>query len=127
MNSISNGKIILEKIKGESIIIIPCIFLLICAGLFFAAMCVISKRKKVETINDISNSWLGYKTIIPLYSIVGAAHIVTENSRNSCRFTIVHLTVLMLVGYFIYRRGFKISKNDVIVILAVGLLSSVQI
>ena len=65
-------------------------------------------RKGAEKIGDISDSWFGYKTMIPLYAysaffLLGIQGIIG-----------ILIFMLTLVGYFIYRRSFRLKKSDLI-------------
>ncbi|MBR3894652.1 MAG: hypothetical protein IKJ35_05835 [Clostridia bacterium] len=70
-------------------------------------------RKPAEKNGDISNSWFGYRTMIPIYGFFLA----------SISLKWIFVTILMLAGYFIYRRSFKLKKSDLIV-LGVAMLAA---
>lgn len=75
-------------------------------------------KQRTEKTEEISDSWFGYRTLIPLYAI--------------CLMTVLHgsiifwviLEVFTLIGYTIYRRGFHYKKSDLIILalLAIFLL-----
>jgi len=72
-------------------------------------------RRGAEKAEDISESPFCYKTLIPLY---GASLIVLTDGSDGMMF---FLTVAaMYIGYAIYRRSFRIEKNDAITIGAVA-------
>ncbi len=79
-----------------SVIGIACAF-----GYFFTF-----SRKPAEKNGDISNSWFGYRTMIPIYGFFLAVN----------PFGWILVTILMLAGYCIYRRSFKLKKSDLIVL-----------
>ena len=68
-------------------------------------------RKSAHEAGEISDSWFGYKLLIPLY---GYMLLMTY-----CRFDIMSLIIiaLMVIGYVIYRRGFKLKKGDIAFII----------
>ena len=73
-------------------------------------------RKRAETIGDISKSWFGYKTMVPIY----AFSLLFMGAIGG---GFIFIFILMLSGYFIYRRSFKLRKSDVIVLAGYLLLS----
>ncbi len=67
-------------------------------------------KKGANMAGEISESPFGFKLLIPLYGytllfISGATDIIT-----------IIIFALMLAGYFIYRRSFKIKVRDIVVI-----------
>ena len=73
-------------------------------------------RKGAEKAGEISNSWFGYKILVPIY---GYSLILTYNSFD---FMAAIIIALMVIGYVVYRRGFKFKLSDYIVI-GVGALA----
>ena len=67
-------------------------------------------RKGAEKIGDVSESWFGYKIMIPFYAYSAFLLVGTEGIIE------ILILILMLMGYFIYRRSFRLRKNDLIVI-----------
>ncbi|MBQ8439498.1 MAG: hypothetical protein IJX19_02440 [Clostridia bacterium] len=65
-------------------------------------------RKGAEKIGDISDSWFGYKTMIPLYAYLGFFLLGIQGIIG------ILIFILTLVGYFIYRRSFRLKKSDLI-------------
>ena len=65
-------------------------------------------RKGAEKIGDISDSWFGYKTMIPLYAYLGFFLLGIQEIIS------ILIFMLTLVGYFIYRRSFRLKKSDLI-------------
>ena len=74
------------------------------------AMLLTFGKKKVECVGEISDSIFGYALNIPLYLVclTGLFDDVTAT---------VWLTICAVIGYFIYRRGFKLKKADLISII----------
>ena len=68
------------------------------------------KRKGAHMAGEVSNSIFGYKLLIPLY---GYALLLMYSDLDIMTILIF---AMMLIGYFIYRRGFKIKKSDIIFI-----------
>lgn len=63
-------------------------------------------KKGAEKIGEISNSWFGYKILIP---ICGYCLMLLMGEITVITFAIV---ALMVVGYIIYRRGFRFKLSD---------------
>lgn len=68
------------------------------------------KRKGAQNAGEISDSPFGYKLLIPVY---GYGLLLLNNRLDI--FSVI-IFALMLVGYFIYRRSFKIKTRDIIFI-----------
>ena len=60
---------------------------------------------------EVSDTIFGYKLLIPLY---GYALLLMYSDLSVMT---VLIFALMLIGYFCYRRGFKIKRRDVIFVL----------
>lgn len=82
-------------------------------------------KKSAHKAGEISDSWFGYRTLIPAY---GYMLILTIRGIEILSFIIV---ALMVIGYAIYRRSFKLKKSDIafiagsiIPIVLVGMLNS---
>jgi hypothetical protein len=72
-------------------------------------LCFTFRKQRVEKVEDISNSPIGYKFLIPFY-IICLILWITEFAFVACAL------IAMLVAYIIYRRTFKIKKWDIIMI-----------
>ena len=68
-------------------------------------------KKRVETIGEITNSWFSYRVMIPLY---GFSLIIILNDV----FWLVLSLALMIVGYVVYRRTYRLKRSDLIVLAA---------
>lgn len=66
------------------------------------------KHKRVEQIGDISTSWFGYRTMIPL---CGYCWIISYPS-----FSYVVVLIAMLTLYFLYRRSFRLKISDILIL-----------
>lgn len=66
-------------------------------------------KKGAEKAGEISNSWFGYKTLIPIY---GCCLLYT---LGPAWIHILIYAIVMITGYIIYRRGFKFKFSDGIV------------
>ena len=64
----------------------------------------------MEKTEEISDSYFGFRTLIPIYAI--SAMILSESSNYIILWVIFEL--LTFIGYTIYRRGFHYKKSDVI-------------
>lgn len=67
-------------------------------------------KKGAEKAGEISDSWFGYKLLIPLY---GYSLLLMYAQFDIMTFLMI---ALMVIGYVIYRRGFKFKLSDYIVI-----------
>ena len=72
-------------------------------------------KRGAQKAGEISDSYFGYRLLIPIYGysliyMIGSIEIVT-----------VLVFMMMIIGYIIYRRSFKIKRNDIIV-TALGIL-----
>ncbi len=77
-------------------------------------------RKGAHMAGEPSTSPWGFKLLIPLY---GYSLLFTPNLNEI--FAII-IFALMLIGYFIYRRGFKLKKSDIIFI-ACGIIPMILV
>jgi hypothetical protein len=69
------------------------------------------KSKGAQNAGEISDSPFGYKLLIPVY---GYGLLLLNDTGLDILSVIIF--ALMLVGYFIYRRSFKIKTRDIIFI-----------
>ncbi len=65
-------------------------------------------RKGAEKAGEISNSWFGYKLLIPMYAY---SLLLFYDSLD---FMTILVFVAMVIGYVIYRRGFKLKLSDLV-------------
>lgn len=65
-------------------------------------------RKRVENIGNISSSWVGYKTSIPLCMFA----ITSLVSYQSDLYLVVICAVVAVIGYMLYRKSFKLKWYD---------------
>lgn len=71
-------------------------------------------RKGAEKAGEISDSWFGYKILIPIYGYLLLAYA-------ELGFTAALIIAMMVIGYVIYRRGFKFKMSDYILV-GIGVL-----
>lgn len=81
-----------------------------------AVLCLIGfylryRSRRTETAGEVSSSPFGYMTLIPLYG-VGLPLWIGIYSAIINAFMIA----LMIIGYVVFRRGFKFKKSDLIVL-----------
>ena len=67
-------------------------------------------RKGAEKAGEISDTWFGYKVLIPIYGFLMVR-------QGSCDILTVLWLIMMFVGYGIYRRGLHFAKSDVTVLI----------
>ena len=72
-------------------------------------------RKGAEKAGEISNSWFGYKILIPIYGYC------LMLAYDDIGLTAVLIIAMMVIGYVIYRRGFKFKLSDYIM-MGIGAL-----
>ena len=65
----------------------------------------------MEKTEEISDSFLGYRVLIPYFALTGIIATLTFT-------TWVIFEILALIGYTIYRRGFRYKLSDIIVLLS---------
>jgi len=70
-------------------------------------------RRRMEKTEEISDSFFGFRTLIPIYAVCGM--ILFEVSYSVIFWLIIE--VLTILGYTIYRRGFHYRKSDIAVML----------
>ena len=71
-------------------------------------------KRRTEKTEEVSDSWFGFKMLIPLYAIfllVGSGGVL-----------IVGVLILAFLGYLIYRRGFHLKLSDWLLLLGFLLL-----
>ena len=83
---------------------------------------------RAEKAGDISDSVFGYKVLIPLFAMNMVFEIWLRGAKIfGYEVDIVLILVAMAIGYFIYRRSFRIKPADVATIAYVGVLWAVLI
>lgn len=65
-------------------------------------------RSKAEKAGDISDSFFGYRTLVPFY---GYSLLLIFSREGVLIFSLI-IYLLMAVGYILYRRGFKLRMSD---------------
>ena len=71
-------------------------------------------RRGAQMAGEISSSWFAYKTLIPIY---GYSLLLSLATNQSIDYLLVLIAVMMIIGYVIYRRSFRLKKSDVIVLV----------
>ena len=66
-------------------------------------------KKGAQKAGEISDSWFGYKLLIPAY---GYTLILSSGAADIASVLII---VMMVIGYIIYRRSFRFKTSDLIV------------
>lgn len=90
---------------------------LLLSGLLGVFALCYPKYDRPENIQQISNSWIGYKVIIPILLF----SVIFVMSFGTFAFVLVSslmYTVVAYIGYVIYERTFKISLTSLIVLLS---------
>ncbi len=73
-------------------------------------------RKGAENAEEITDSWFGYKVLIPVY---GFCFIKMNGDLNILTIVII---ASMIIGYMVYRKSFKLKIWDYITVAACFLL-----
>ena len=71
------------------------------------------KRKRVEELSDISDTFFGYRVILPI-SVFSMTQAFDDDLLSY-----IFAILLGVVGYMIYRRSFKIKRKDIITVGAI--------
>ena len=71
-------------------------------------------KRRMEKTEEISDSFFGFRTLIPIYAVTGM--IAFEVGDSIILWVIIELFALL--GYTIYRRGFHYKKSDIAILCA---------
>ena len=71
-------------------------------------------KRPMEKTEEISDSFFGFRVLIPAYAITG----MLSFSGLGTVISWVIIELLAFVGYTIYRRGFHYKKSDIIILVA---------
>ena len=88
---------------------------IICAIVYFFSF----KKKRTEELSDLSNTLFGYKVILPI-AVFSMTQALDESFLSH-----IFAILLGVVGYMIYRRSFRIKRNDIITIAVIVAFTSV--
>ena len=72
-------------------------------------------KRRTEKVGDISDSWFGYRVLIPIYLY----ECLLASGMGS--YAGIYFYIAAVVAYFLYRRSFRLKKSDILV-LAFGLI-----
>ena len=74
-------------------------------------------KKGAEKAGEISESWFGYRILIPIY---GYCLIFLTTESFVSVFSVLYWLIfaLMIIGYVVYRRSFRLKKSDICGIVA---------
>lgn len=81
---------------------------LVVAIILASALFWLVGKSKAEKAGDISDSFLGYRTLVPFY---GYSLLLIFSREGVLAFSLI-IYLLMAVGYILYRRSFKLRKSD---------------
>ncbi len=71
-------------------------------------------KRRMEKTEEISDSYFGFRTLIPIYAVAGM--LVFPASVLVLFWFIIELFALL--GYTIYRRGFRYRKSDIVILVS---------
>jgi hypothetical protein len=74
------------------------------------------RNRHAEKVEDISDSWFGYRTLLPIYALCAAFFTYTYAGS-------LLLGIVLIICYMGYRRSSKLHKSDWAVIAAYFLVS----
>ena len=74
-------------------------------------------KRRMEKTEEVSNSYFGFRTLIPIYAI---SLMLLLHVKDSIIAWII-IEILALIGYTIYRRGFHYKKSDIAVLCALSI------
>ena len=66
----------------------------------------------MEKTEEISDSYLGFRTLIPVYAVTG---MITFEVWDDVIFWVI-IEFFAILGYTIYRRGFHYKKSDIAIL-----------
>ncbi len=90
-------------------------FVWVAVGIIAAIGYVFSfAKKRAENAGEISNSWFGYKMLIPVYTFCP----IFLMRSDGIKVLSISFLILMIIGYIIYRRGVKFQKSDIILMVS---------
>ena len=74
-------------------------------------------KKGAEKAGEISESWFGYRILIPIYGYC-LIFLTTESCVSVYSVLSWLIFALMIIGYIVYRRSFRLKKSDICGIVA---------
>ncbi|MBR5712194.1 MAG: hypothetical protein IKX54_01230 [Lachnospiraceae bacterium] len=84
-----------------------------------AMLFVLFENRHAEKVGDISDSWFGYRTLIPLVAVLT---LHTGIGTSSILFRLIYI----FISYVIYRRSVMLKKSDWIVITVYAVLLGIM-
>jgi hypothetical protein len=69
-------------------------------------------KRRMEKTEEISDSYLGFRTLIPIYAVTG---MLCFQASDSIIFWVI-IELFAILGYTIYRRGFHYKKSDIAIL-----------
>lgn len=91
-------------------------------GLFWTA-----RRQKAEDIGQVSDSWFGYRMLIPACMLCTVLFFLANMDMASSVDLLMSYTVTLVAGaiaYFVYRRSFRIKLADLICLIGALVLGT---
>jgi hypothetical protein len=77
-------------------------------------------KRRMEKTEEISDTWFGYRLLIPIFAVCGMIVF------HDLIFGII-IWLFAVIGYTIYRRGFRYKKSDLIILaLLIPLIALLQ-
>lgn len=74
-------------------------------------------NRRMEKTEEISDSYFGFRTLIPIYAV--SIMLILQAGNSIIAWFIIEL--LTFIGYTIYRRGFHYKKSDIAVLCALSI------
>lgn len=85
--------------------------------LAWVGLILLSKKEKAENVDQVSNSWFGYKTLIPYFIAVGlgaSGATIWHNDFTTALILGSIIVVSAFAFYILYRRTIKLKLQDIL-------------
>ena len=96
----------------------PVVFLSVVGTLSYLVMFLTIRREKAESIGDISTGAFSYPVLIPIFLFLFTLSLTIEQWTYNSYFLVMP-PIGAILGYFLYRRSFRLSKWDMITVAIV--------
>ena len=97
-------------------------FWILTAILAIVGVFILFNRKKAEKIGGISDSWFGYRILIPMTS---ALLIIITDSNVFSIWKGIMIGLIVFIAYVVFRRGIRLRIPDIIVIVVTIVLAMI--
>jgi hypothetical protein len=106
--------------RFDASIYVPLFFVVLSvAGVYVTAKTF--KKRSPLNVGEISESWLGYRILGPIFSICGV--LIFNNDSILDAPLVIFVLIFMFLGYMLYRRGLRFKIPDIAVMAIAVLLT----